>query len=118
MATRALVATSLGTRCIDLTWTGLLNTDDGAPFDQPDHDSVIVQVAGTFGTGGTLIIEGSNDGTSWATLNNQVGGTALSFTGAGLRQIAEQPRYIRPRVTAGDGATNLAVRMLVRGWRR
>lgn len=72
-----------------------------------------VQVAGTFGAGGTLLIEGSNDGTNWATLNN-VQGTALSITSAGIKQVAEVTRYVRARVSAGDGTTDLDVAFLLR----
>lgn len=92
------------------TWTGLTNatSDSGAPLGQPAWGERTVQVFGTFGVGGTLIIEGSNDGTNWAAVANRAG-TALSFTAAGINRIQDYPLYVRPRVTGGDGSTSLSV---------
>lgn len=72
-----------------------------------------VQVSGTFGAGGTVVIEGSNDGVNWSTLTDQLG-NALSITSADIAPIMEVTRYIRPRVSAGDGSTNIAVTILLR----
>lgn len=73
-----------------------------------------VQVFGTFGAGGTVVIEGSNDGgVTWATLHDPQG-NALSFTAVAFRTIDEVSEMIRPRVSAGDGTTALTVAMVFR----
>lgn len=92
------------------TWASMTNSgsDVGSPLELPGWADRSVQVTGTFGTGGTVVIEGSNDGTNYVTLNN-LQGSALSFTSASLKGIAENTRYIRPRVSAGDGTTSLTV---------
>ena len=101
---------------IDVQWVGLLNTDDGSPFEWnrgfAERD---VTVSGTFGVGGTLVMQGSNDAVTWRTLRT-VAGTA-SFTAAGGGTLTEYPRFIRPLVTAGDGTTSLVVRMFQSGLR-
>lgn len=110
MATRALSGAWIARNVHRTTWTGLLNGDDGAPQSALQLADKSVQVKGTFGAGGTLLIEGSNDdGTTWATLNDSRGETtgALSFTAADLRTILENCQLIRPRVSAGDGTTSL-----------
>ena len=90
-----------------LTFTGLDVTADA--LDAPDFRHKEVQVLGTFGVGGTLLIEGSLDGgTTWATLND-VQGNALSFTSARIEKIQETVAKIRARVSAGDGTTSLTV---------
>lgn len=90
------------------TWTPLTTTNaDGAPLAYSGF-AASVQILGTFGVGGTVVIEGSNDGTNYVTLNDPAG-AALSITAAGLKGIRENPAYIRPRVTAGDGTTSLTV---------
>lgn len=95
-------------------FTPLTTTNaDSAPIDFCQWADRCVQVAGTFGAGGTVVIEGSNDGSNYVTLNNAQG-TALSLTGAGLKQIVEIPRYARARVTAGDGTTSLTVTFVLR----
>lgn len=87
-------------------WTGLLNGDDGAPIEMPGSVLRSVQFTGTFGTGGTILIEGSNDGTNYVVLTD-LQGNNISKTTAGIEGIQEVTRYIRPRVSAGDGTTTL-----------
>jgi hypothetical protein len=78
-----------------------------------------VQVFGTFGAGGTVTIQGSNDGgTTWAALHEVDGTTALTFTSAGIRAILEVPALIRPGAVAGDGTTSINVYIQMRGRER
>ena len=97
-----------------VTWTGLLNTDDGAPADWVDSSDRCLQVTGTFGAGGSVTIQGSNDGTNWAPLADPQG-NALVFTSQRIEQALELPRYVRPLVTAGDGTTSLTVTLCMKG---
>lgn len=99
-----------------LTWN--LNNTDSTTGDYVDGMNSAwsdrsVQVSGTFGTGGTCVIEGSNDGVTWFTLSSPANST-LSFTQAGLKQIVEACRHVRPRITAGDGTTAIAVSLFMR----
>lgn len=90
------------------TWTPLTMTNaDGAPIAYPGF-ATSVQVTGNFGAGGTVLIEGSNDGTNYVTLTD-LAAAALSITAAGIKTIRENVAYIRPRVSAGDGTTSLTV---------
>jgi hypothetical protein len=97
-----------------ITWSGLLNSDDGAPVDMVAYADRSVQVEGTFGTGGNCRIEGSLDGVNYRTLTDPQG-NALDFGTAKIEALTELVRFIRPRITAGDGATNLDCTLLVRG---
>jgi hypothetical protein len=94
-------------------WTPLLNGDSGAPFQMPGFADRSVQIRGTFGVGGTVLVEGSNDGVNYATLNDAQG-AALSKTSAALSQISQTTKLIRPRVSAGDGTTSITVTLLAR----
>lgn len=99
-----------------ISWTPLTTTNaDGSALEMPGWADRSVQVLGTFGVGGTLVIEGSNEATptNWHTLNDP-SSAALSFTAAKTEGILEVTRWIRPRVTAGDGTTSLTVHLLVR----
>jgi hypothetical protein len=91
-----------------ITWAALTNTtsDVGEAVELPYGNKLTVHVIGTFGTGGNLRFQGSNDGTNWAHVND-VTGTALNFTGAAIDSSADKPRYVRPAITAGDGTTSL-----------
>lgn len=94
-------------------WSALAGdpVDVGAGVQLANHTDRSVQFGGTFGAGGTVIIEGSNDNVTWFTLNDAFD-APISFTSAGLVQILEITRYIRPRVTAGDGTTAIDVTLL------
>lgn len=96
-----------------ITWGGLLNGDDGARADWVEFADRCIQVTGTFGTGGSVTIEGSNDGATFHPLSDPQG-NPLTFTTGRIEQALELPRYVRPRVTAGDGTTNLTVTLLMR----
>lgn len=93
------------------SWAALTTTNaDGNPisFAGNGMGSVSVQVTGTWGAGGALVIEGSNDGVTYFTLTD-LANAALSLSANALKTLSDAPAYIRPRVTAGDGTTNLTV---------
>ena len=116
MPTRNPTVANIGdSDIVTVTWTGLLNGDDGLPAAFPQYaDARSIQVLGTPGTGFSLNIEGSNDGgTTWGILSNQAG-TALTLTAVGIKVVAENTLLIRPKVTAGDGTTNITVIAVLR----
>lgn len=120
MATRSVTATYAPNgqgNGVLVEWTGLANGDDGQPFEGVDFADRTVQIGiaqgGAFGTGGSITLQGSNDGSQWDALTDPQG-NAITKTAAGLEVIAENPRYVRPIVTAGDGSTLLAVRIWAR----
>lgn len=94
-------------------WDNIPNGNDGQVVEMPAYADRSVQVGGTFGTGGTVVLEGSNDGATYATLKDPFGND-ISFTAAGLKQVVEICKYMRPRVTAGDGTTAIDVTLLMR----
>jgi hypothetical protein len=98
-----------------ITWANLTQagSDVGGEVSWVGFPDRAVQVAGTFGVGGAVVIEGSIDGSNYAPLTDPQG-NALSFTAAKIEAISELVRFIRPRVTAGDGTTSLTVSLIVR----
>ena len=98
-----------------LAWTGGATADGAATaVELPEWADNCVQIIGTIG-GATIVIEGSNDGTNFDTLNNAQG-SPLSFTGitpTPVKQIVERPRYIRPKITGG-AASGIGVYLLMR----
>ena len=116
MATRPMTVTRLDRYkddCHVIVWSALTETDnDGEPLEMPGSNDRSIQFAGTFGSGGTILLEGSNDGTNWRTLNDPQG-NPISKTAADLEAVMELTRYVRPRVSAGTGV-NLTATMLVR----
>lgn len=95
------------------TWSSLASGDDGAPVGFTGSGDRTVQVLGTPGAGGTVLIEGSLDGVNYSTLRDP-SGVALSFTGPGLKAILENVVSLRPRVTGGDGSTSFTVLIAAR----
>lgn len=98
-------------------WTALKGDtlDTGLPVESAQLADRSVHIEGALGTGGVVVIEGSNDGVNFVTLTDPLG-NALSFNAVGrIKTIMEAVAYIRPRVSAGDAATSFTVTLLVRG---
>ncbi len=102
-----------GYRAWQVQWAQIPNGSTGVPVDLIEYTDRSVQVEGTFGTGGSVAIEGSNDGINWEQLRDP-SSTLLAITTAGLHGILEMTWQIRPHVTAGDGTTSLTVTLFVR----
>lgn len=96
-----------------LEWTGLLVGDTGSPVQFNKYADRCTQITGTFGVGGSVSMEGSNDGVNWFPVNKMAGGAA-TFTAAGGGQLLDNPLFMRPNVTAGDGTTNTKVTLVAR----
>lgn len=111
MAVRNAVVTNIAKGVIKVAWAGLLNGDQGRAEDLTRYPDRTVQLTGTLGVGGSINVEGSNDGgTTYAIINDSRGeGNALTLTALDMRQILENPGLVRPNVTAGDGTTNLTL---------
>src|SRR5262245_37783298 len=92
----------------------LANGDSGKPISGWTHSDRTIQIYGTFGVGGSVQPEGSNDfqsaGATFVQLRDP-SGLSITLTSAGLKQILEHTYWIRPRCTAGDGTTALTVIM-------
>ena len=95
-------------------WDALtLASPDGTPVGFTATGDKTVQVQGTFGAGGTVVLQGTLDNVNWFTLRDP-SGNLLSFTSSNLRAILEATMSVRPLVTGGDGSTSLTVLVLIR----
>ncbi len=108
MATKIATRTQGGGATYRHVWSSLANGDDGAPVTIPGAPDRTVQVFGTFGSSGTIIFEGTLTATpgNWFPLVDPQG-NAISFGSAGGELVLELVAHIRPRVTNGDGTTDL-----------
>ncbi len=97
-----------------VSWLAMANGDTGGPVTLPAHADRSVQLGGTFSVGGTVVIEGSNDGTTYLTLDD-FQGNAMSFTAADIESVSQVTRFIRPDISAGDGSTSIDVYLLLTG---
>src|SRR3990167_4946041 len=117
MATIAPTVTPVSENTYEFLYETLTTTNDrGAPIPERfmDYADRSVQVFGTFGAGGNLRIEGSNDdGTTYAVLSDPQG-NALNISAAKVESITEVTRLTRPFVSAGDGTTDLDVVIVCR----
>ena len=104
-----------------ISWTPLTTTNaDGEAIEMPGSADRTIQFLGTLGAGGTIILQGSNvlapvasTDADWFTLTDPQG-NAISKTAAGGEAVLELTRWIRPKVTAGDGTTSLTALLLVK----
>lgn len=98
------------------TWVLTTADHTGDAVVRPGASDRAVQVKGTFGSA-TVAIEGSLDGgVTYAALHDP-GGTAVTFTAAGINAISENVTHIRARLsTVGSGAS-ITVLLLSRSTR-
>lgn len=88
---------------VQATWV-LTQSDTGLGVSVTMFPDKTVQATGTFGTGGAIAMEGSNNGVDWSALHDYQG-NVISLTDTSVKLIAENPQQIRPRATAGSGTT-------------
>lgn len=101
-------------------WTGLLNGDYGEAISVPALADRSVQMLGALGTGGAISMYGSNKvnpdlttDTDWGVLNDPQA-NALVLTALKFESIQEPSVWLRPKVTAGNGSTNLSIYLMLR----
>ncbi|MEN6386437.1 MAG: hypothetical protein ABFD79_14760 [Phycisphaerales bacterium] len=111
---------------VTVTWTGITQADSGAAYDFSRFTDLSVQIRGTFGSGGTMVVYGTNidadaakepsDATaSYRPLQNVDGLSDISATSALIAQILEATKYVAPEVTAGTG---VSLDVIVQAFRR
>lgn len=88
-----------------ITWTSLASGDSGVGVEAGYAKSISLQISGDF-TATTVLVEGSNNGTTYFQLDD-IEGTAISKTAAALIEIRDRPKYIRPRVSIGGVSTDV-----------
>ena len=89
-----------------VVWAAVPNGNQGDAIAE-DWTTASFQVGGTFGAGGSVQMEGSNDGTNWVILPGTAALTAAGFFAPITASF--RPKYVRCNVTAGDGTTALTV---------
>jgi hypothetical protein len=91
-------------------WADLDAGETGIAADISQWSEKTVQVGVAAGTS-TITIQGSNDGTNYATLNakgdDADSSIPLSGLGVGIYSILENPRFIRPVAAAGDTSNQI-----------
>lgn len=115
MADIDFTAQYLGSRDV-ITWATLTSTNAAGTEYEPERTRgaiAAVQVTGTPDSA-TLVLQGSNDGTTWVTLKDTLG-TAISFTAAGYAEVSTAMAYIRPSTSGGGGSQDLDCILVARG---
>lgn len=116
MAVKTFTVTEIATRGDRghlVVWASLGNGDSGSPISMIGSPKRTIQAVGTFAGGATVVVQGSNDGTNWATLTNEHG-TACSFAASGISSVTELPLYIRP-LAVGDPAAVITMLLQSKG---
>lgn len=99
-------------RVSSTTWSPLLTTDVGSAESCARLSDRSVEISGTVGAGGSVNIQGSNDGVNWFTLTALAAATpglVLATAPPGIYQLIENTIFVRPSVVSGDGTTSLTV---------
>lgn len=91
-----------------IEWQGLSVGDLGAALQSLQHTASSVQVSGTFGEKGSVLLEGSNDGVNFFPLSDLYG-NVIHFNKAGLKSLGDTVAYLRPKVIEGDSTTFITI---------
>jgi hypothetical protein len=93
--------------CTLHTWTLTTADPTGDAIELPGASDRSVDFVSAAWGGSTVVLEGSNEGTTFGGLQNAASGSAISATAAGaIQAVVENSRYIRPRLSVvGVGAT-------------
>lgn len=94
------------------TWAAIGDSDTCTAIQMCGAADRSVQITGTFGSA-TILLQGSNDGTNYATLTDPQG-NVISKTSAAIEQIEELTRYIKPSTSGGTGSA-ITVSVLLKG---
>ncbi len=105
MATIAIAPTKLSRGSHKWIWEAMGNADVGVALD-PDGGGInfadkTVQMSGNWG-GATIVLQGSNDGVTWFTLDDPIG-DPITNTVDFIKAVLENPLYIRPSSSGGTG---------------
>lgn len=96
------------------TWEGFTTSGDvGEAIEHVSCRDRCVAFTGTWGSGGTMLLQGSNDNSNWFTLKDTLG-NAISKIADGMSQVLEMPRYVRPKLSAGTGSIDINVILIER----
>ena len=96
-----------------VVWEALTSSNNnGSLVELVEWADRTVQVIGTFDSA-TLLLQGSNNGLIWVTLSDAAS-SPLTFTSAGLSEILEVPRYVRPSTSGGGGSQDIDVLLVAR----
>lgn len=82
-------------------WAHLGNADQGTPDQLSRFPLHSVQISGTFG-GATVVLQGSDDGTTYFTLKDVLGNN-VSATSAARFDLENVPMHTRPSTSGGTG---------------
>lgn len=96
-------------RAVKHSWTLTDADGTGETLNSPGNPDRCIQVAGTF-NGGSVTLQGSNDGANWATLHDATGAD-LVLTAAAIRSVMEGPLFIRPVLSGATAGASVAVSM-------
>lgn len=113
MATINPVRSSPANNIEKILWETLTEDDTAAHIMPGSIAGVVgsVQVIGTFGSA-TVVLQGSNDGSTWWSLKD-TSGTAISLTAAGGADFSTAALYVRPSASGGT-SQDIDIHMVLR----
>ena len=98
---------------VTVSWGPMKQGDTCQPANLVQWADRSIEADGTFGSGGTITLNGSNRGVNYYGLNDP-SLTAISKTQNGVSQILELTVYVQPVLTGGDATTSVYLTMLCR----
>lgn len=114
MATVSATINQVSNNVMRFQWTLTQANALGHPIPEryADFADRSVQIAGTFDSA-TIVLEGSNDGSNYATLTDPQG-NAISKAAAAIEQVTEGVLFARPSASGGGASQSVVVTVVAR----
>lgn len=98
-----------------ITWEQINNNDTGIGQLVAGTEPLAAsfQAVGTFNSA-TVVLQGSNDNTNWATVKDFTGAD-ISLTATGLVELSTTSLYLRPSISGGGGSQDIDCFLVLRG---
>lgn len=95
-------------------WEAITTTNTvGTGVKVSEYKELTMQAIGNFSGSATISLQGSIDGTNYATLP-EYDGTAATLAAAGITGSPASPLYVRPAIASGDGSADIDVYLVAR----
>ena len=93
-------------------WRNIPGDETCAPVELFDKEEFTIVTRGNFAAGGSVLLEGSNDGKAYFPLRDS-SGYPIFRKRLSVQRVAGRPRYVRPSLIGASNAGAIDVHLII-----
>lgn len=93
-------------------WRNLSSDKACVPIELSDNEELTIVTRGNFTGGGSVLLEGSNDGKAYFPLRDSSGYPVFRKR-ISVQRVAERPRYVRPSLIGAGNDSAIDVHLIM-----